>query len=281
MHRRGFTLIELLVVIAIIAILIALLLPAVQQAREAARRTQCRNNMHQLGIALHNYHDAFGLFPPGHIWCNQARSQRTNMLALLLPYVDEVTIYNGFNFDMGPDWGPQNATSVATHIKQFCCPSDDDPQLSYGVFREGTYAGSFGPTRFDECYHNARWPGVGMFFANSSVKLRDIMDGSGSTFAMGETAHYLTPFRRQPERITWAWGAYWRGCRTTELPLNSRFGATYTTPTCFSFNSMHEGGGFFVMGDGAVRFISDSIDMTVYRSLSTIAGNELVDDTDY
>ena len=98
--RRGFTLIELLVVIAIIAVPIALLLPAVQQAREGARRTQCRNNMHQIGLALHNYHDAHGLFPPGAVrdsggsYNVYAGYPGHGFLAMLLPFVDETSLYN-------------------------------------------------------------------------------------------------------------------------------------------------------------------------------------------
>ena len=99
MTRRGFTLIELLVVIAIIAVLIALLLPAVQQAREAARRTQCRNNLHQLGLALHNYHDTHRCFPPERVYGNYEMS---SISTLLLPFLDEAAIYNSYNFARTP-----------------------------------------------------------------------------------------------------------------------------------------------------------------------------------
>ena len=131
--RRAFTLIELLVVIAIIAVLIALLLPAVQQAREAARRTQCRNNMHQLGLALHNYHDAHGTFPFGYI--PRLGSQGSTWGGMILPFVDETAIYNALNFDLPMDDPSRaNRTAVAQTLEQFLCPSDPYAGPSIGGY---------------------------------------------------------------------------------------------------------------------------------------------------
>jgi prepilin-type N-terminal cleavage/methylation domain-containing protein/prepilin-type processing-associated H-X9-DG protein len=162
--RRGFTLIELLVVIAIIGILIALLLPAVQQAREAARRTQCRNNLKQLGIALHNYHDAHRVFPPAYVG-NFSASGTINGVsypddngngpsgfgwgALLLPQLDQQPLYNKFNFSLAC-WDPANAAAAATKLPAFLCPSATGGEDGYLVdkFTSGTAAAPRDPQPF-------------------------------------------------------------------------------------------------------------------------------------
>src|SRR5579859_6029688 len=122
--RRGFTLIELLVVIAIIAVLVSLLLPAVQQAREAARRTQCKNNLKQLGLAMHNYHDAYLGFPMGK---NTTASGLTNFpaQARILPYIDQTNLYNQINFNVGPT-NAANVLAYNTTLPAFRCPTDTD-----------------------------------------------------------------------------------------------------------------------------------------------------------
>src|SRR5262245_17125416 len=149
---RGFTLIELLVVIAIIAVLIALLLPAVQAAREAARRSQCVNNLKQMGIALHNYHDALGSFPPGHLGTGW---NDWGPLVMLLPYVEQGTLYNTINFantgnSANPIVGP-NVTSFITTINAYQCPSDTDRLTgtilfngSQTLFGHSNYCGNSG-----------------------------------------------------------------------------------------------------------------------------------------
>jgi prepilin-type N-terminal cleavage/methylation domain-containing protein len=139
---RGFTLIELLVVIAIIAILIALLLPAVQQAREAARRTQCKNNLHQLGLALHNYHDSFNTFPPNGVAGTTedvgGRYLQSWLawsgLSMLLPYVDQQPIYDRINWNYRWDSnvaGTQNNTMARVRVMEFVCPSDPGAGATY------------------------------------------------------------------------------------------------------------------------------------------------------
>jgi prepilin-type N-terminal cleavage/methylation domain-containing protein len=191
---RGFTLIELLVVIAIIAILIALLLPAVQQAREAARRTQCRNNLKQLGIALHNYHDTHGMFPPnGVAGTTENIGGRYNQawlswsgLAMLLPYVEQANIYNEINFSYRWDnnnGGTRNNTLARTNIPGFVCPSDPGASVRYTANMGPTsYCFSTGPAS----NWNVRTNPVGFATLWSGTRIRDITDGTSNTIAMAE-----------------------------------------------------------------------------------------------
>lgn len=201
--RRAFTLIELLVVIAIIAILIALLLPAVQQAREAARRTQCKNNLKQLGLAMHNYADAFGMFPPGRIVYVSATDDKTSGansnattglgncfsgFAQLLPHLDQAPLYNSINFYSGPDTAPNNAVSDIQPTV-FLCPSDfAKPTLPQGTGFVGltNYVMNTGTTFAVSPNNPAGNPITGIFFENSSVRLRDIIDGSSNTVCLSE-----------------------------------------------------------------------------------------------
>ena len=190
MKRRGFTLIELLVVIAIIAVLIALLLPAVQHAREAARRTRCRNNLKQMGLALHSYHDIHRTFPPGVIAGQEDLVDGLHSgLTLLLPQLEQTAAYNQYNFDLS--WkAPQNTTATSTPIDAFRCPSSPGglPQHG-GMDRPITdYAFSKG-TRAYLCFDALK---SGMFDVNSFVRTADVKDGLSNTFAMGEAMSSAT-----------------------------------------------------------------------------------------
>lgn len=190
-RRRGFTLIELLVVIAIIAILIALLLPAVQQAREAARRTQCKNNLKQLGLALHNYHDAHSTFP------NQAGDSLYgySALAQILPYLDQGNLYNEFDFtqplQVGLPWAPAVNPIMADIVKRplvaLLCPSEPgDPIYIDGSGNEwagGNYLVNGGSGRgVDYCSSS----NDGLFWRGSKTKFRDLTDGTSNTVALAE-----------------------------------------------------------------------------------------------
>jgi len=157
MRRRAFTLIELLVVIAIIAVLIALLLPAVQQAREAARRSQCKNNLKQLGLALHNYHSSLNVFPPNLVPGGNFNYSAGNwgVLAFLNPYLDQTNVYNLMNLS-APTYAstspyniadPNNAKAVAIIVPLFLCPSDRGQPVAlnaYGI-------AAIGPTNYAAC----------------------------------------------------------------------------------------------------------------------------------
>jgi prepilin-type N-terminal cleavage/methylation domain-containing protein len=313
--RRGFTLIELLVVIAIIAILIALLLPAVQQAREAARRTQCRNNLHQFGLALHNYHDAFNAFPPGmvsKIDNNDTNDQTSSEVGcwawgtFVLPYVDQAPLYNTLN--PGPMLLEQVAATpiglkaLQTPLEGFRCPSDTGPALNNfdqtlgGNEMTGNFYSRFitdgtnkipiatsnymivagpGDSTTPAIFPGQYGPPLGIAWQNSNCKIRDITDGTSNTFAIGERA--------------WKFGDLLAGAGTifgvsaspivnlnqsSSWNIKSAFtnvssltydGPNYSLPPqrqhqARSFNSPHEGGVFFLMCDGAVRFISENID---------------------
>ncbi len=218
-RRAGFTLIELLVVIAIIAILIALLLPAVQAAREAARRIQCTNNMKQLGLAIHNYHEVYNLLPPGRIWKPLPGIPLPGMLmgvqdtpwfVLMLPQYEQQTLYNAFNFAVGVE-GPApgglplgwsvNSTVMQAKIGLFQCPSDNDRPYVLSLFpgaptiiqTRGNYVVSWGNTQWAQQNRVAGAPTQNLpvrFFASpfghAAVRLAAITDGTSSTVFMAE-----------------------------------------------------------------------------------------------
>jgi prepilin-type N-terminal cleavage/methylation domain-containing protein len=289
-HRnRAFTLIELLVVIAIIAVLIALLLPAVQQAREAARRTQCRNNLKQIGLALHNYHDNFQTLPPGWIGvtAGQADVSGTNgwsCFARLLPQIDQGPLYNqiDFNSSVGSN---ANATVRTTPLAAFRCASDVGPDR-WTISKVGTttplvdvaaasYAGVFGKDEVDEC--NGLAPGSpcvsdGVFFLNSRIRFADVTDGLSNTLMVGERS----------TRAGNGWLYTWAGVVSGgDNPICRILGDTDVTPNSNDvrmdeFASRHTGGSQFVLGDGTVRFIKTNIDLNVYRNLASRAAGDIV-----
>ena len=282
MRSRGFTLIELLVVIAIIAVLIALLLPAVQQAREAARRTQCRNNMHQLGLALHNYHDVHRCFPPGRI-AGTSGVTGWSWGPMLFPFLDETTLYNACNFSLvvtlqaSPYGAGANGTARKTPLAQFWCPSSPgntvEPYVCMYGHATSRYAACSGDCRINySCQTGVIYHKYNDATVNSRVRIRDIRDGTSQTLAMGE-------YTGQGTCLTWI-------CDTTYMSTSRMTGDRMNAPGGYApwydnFGSFHEGGAFFLFCDGQVRFLSENIDSTTYKALGTRAGNEIVDDEDY
>ncbi len=297
-RRRGFTLIELLVVIAIIAILIALLLPAVQQAREAARRSSCVNNLKQIGLALHNYHDSFGVFPPGNVaswntgdttWYGFGWTWHSK----ILPFVDQAPLYNALSDTLGTDTGDhtgadQVQASKQTKLAVFMCPSHASGDLNYSG-QEGaqpsSYNGVAGSNTFnnDECdeQDDVCFRGNGIFFMNSSVSIRDISDGTTNTFLVAEVTTKLSASMDGGDRkYNFSSGGdqnppqdvseYLIGMEigTNGDPINS--GSEEAT------GSFHTGGCHFLLGDGSTRFVSENINQDLYQDLSTRSGGEVI-----
>lgn len=295
--RKGFTLIELLVVIAIIAVLIALLLPAVQQAREAARRTHCRNNLKQIGLALHNYHDVHLTFPPGWIAIENGvhdveGGNGFGWAAMLLPMVEQSGLYGRLDFDEPLTSGNIfSAGAVQKPIPMFRCPSDPAP-VSFTMDNEdlldpnpdlpitlpvANYIGSFGTEELEDCETvpaGTACTSDGLFYHNSLVRMKHIKDGTSSTYAVGE----------RKTDVELGWYSTWVGSAPGgEEHLARILGVADHTPNHTDahfddFSSQHTGGAHFLMADGAVRFIGENIDLGVYQGLATIRGGEVVDE---
>jgi prepilin-type N-terminal cleavage/methylation domain-containing protein len=269
---RAFTLIELLVVIAIIAVLVALLLPAVQQAREAARRTQCRNNLKQYGLALHNYHDAHRLFPIGNVgnrfWTFQS---------MLLPFLDQTALYNRCNFNFPGTCfnsnvaaGPAN-TAPGISLPIYGCPSDPNTGKVYsdpftGLIASGSYQGVMGTSSTN---------GTGLLYSNSRTAFRDVTDGTTNTIAMGE--------RGVPNDLYWGFFICGfgnvNGVGDGDNLNTTKFGFAPGLPDGnhnLHFWSYHAGGGHFKMADGSVRFVGYSINFATLQALSTRRGGEII-----
>ena len=285
--------------IAIIAILISLLLPAVQQAREAARRTQCRNNLKQLGLALHNYHDVHQTFPSGWISVDggvQSAHEGINGAGwgtMILPYIDQANIYNEFDANLAIE-NSANATFLDNRLPMFRCPSDPQPE-TWEIEEEGSpgtvlatlpianYIGVFGTEELDGCENavgvdpvasDGQCMGNGVFYHNSAIRIQDIADGTTNTLMLGERV----------TDIAAGWYSTWAGMVSEgEEAFQRILGSADHTPNDAAshfddFSSNHTGGAFFVLGDGSVHFVSSSIDHGVYLGLATRSEGELTVD---
>ncbi|WP_437187767.1 DUF1559 domain-containing protein [Planctomicrobium sp. SH668] len=291
-RREGFTLIELLVVIAIIAVLIALLLPAVQQAREAARRSQCKNNLKQIGLALHNYHDTHNTFPLGSggagtspatgAACNwsavQTPQARAPWTVLILPMLDEGPRYSSFDFNDSFTVGPwqQGATANETQWRQpmvkYRCPSDvnatNDPVNSY----KGVAGGGVNFACYSSGASNRQFFRSGILYHGSKVRIADITDGTTNTFLVGESINMAGEAQHgmyglgwaSPDYIDSAWGFPVNNGQTVN-PINSNMGSGHDVVGDFS--SRHVGGAHFLMADGSVQFLSQNMNLPTYQQM--------------
>lgn len=297
-RRSGFTLIELLVVIAIIAILIALLLPAVQQAREAARRSTCKNKMKQLGLALHNYHDTHRIFPSGVVTnatgaCPSPTRGGAPWTVMILPFIDQSPRYQQFDtasgtyFGLYPGGGGSSNSEATRQLERnaiYECPSDpnsneSNANLSYMAVMGGCVDGSSAGCCNVTSYPNQRiGSNNGMFFNNSAIRLRDLTDGSTNLFMLGESRYMQLRGGNATYYATWASGFYLSGgpMYSSSVAIQSPINAFTENPSSASIHhimnramgSYHVGGAHHAMADGSVHFVSENIDMTLYRAVA-------------
>jgi prepilin-type N-terminal cleavage/methylation domain-containing protein/prepilin-type processing-associated H-X9-DG protein len=313
-HTRGFTLIELLVVIAIIAVLIALLLPAVQSAREAARRMQCINNLKQFGIAMQNFHDVRGMLPPG-----AQNSPAQGWLFTVLPYIEQVAMNNALNLN-ATYYDARNTTVTQASIAIFVCPSDPGAGTvqytsNQPIRMKGSYAVNWGNAHYDQGTPTpfsgplGTVPPIrGPFTVYNTSKpnpigLRDITDGTSNTMMMSELRIGLNgPNNKSDIR-----GDIWSGnSRDANMymaytPPNSPIpdnldsaslcqqvpgnppcvGGSGSSPDFNAARSYHSGGVNVLFSDGSVKFIKDSVNIYSWRAVSTKDGGEVIDASSY
>ena len=279
---RGFTLVELLVVIAIIGILIAMLLPAVQAAREAARRTQCLNNLKQHALAIHNYNDAMKLFPPGYVsnfpgiensttWCRQGGVQGPPWTVLILPYAEFEAQHDAFDLtqpyhNTSNQMDPANA-GFARPLTLYHCPSDIRLQTNPIL---GCYFGVQGGGVAPDCGNSACSPAnergmyvSGMLFGGSKLTFRDVLDGTTNVFLIGESRYGGAAWAASAKQDTCA---YARNLAGAQDPINLfPYPGIHDTR---GFSSYHPGGCHFAMVDGSVHFFRQTMSMSIYRALA-------------
>ena len=353
LERRGFTLIELLVVIAIIAILVALLLPAVQQAREAARKSQCKNNLKQLGVALHNYHDTHSTLPAGYYsfgttngagpgWANidpttWDAAPGWGWGTMVLPFIDQAALYNELAIDQ-PIWASANVASVRTKLSAFLCPTVSGSHDSFVVTDDagapitiGSGQIQLGRSHFvashgqEECWGDRSGSALtadvftdiftggtatvtvngdttrvsdGPFCRNSAVRFRDVTDGLSNTIFLGEHSSKLSektwvcvvPGASSRPLISSPDNGPDSAATLTMIHIGpsggeqDAFGNPIIHPINFpTFHvgqmfSEHTGGGHVCLGDGSVRFVTETIDLLLFAAISSVSEEDQAGD---
>jgi prepilin-type N-terminal cleavage/methylation domain-containing protein len=291
---QGFTLVELLVVIAIVGVLVGLLLPAVQAAREAARSTSCKNNLKQIGLGLHMYHDIHQSLPPG--W--QAKHPTTGenywlgrpgwgWAARLLPFLEQQNVLdNSVDLNVAIT-DPVHETARATVIPTYLCPSDASdplfvlkagpmpkPNYAHGyvdtMIATANYIGNFGTIQMKNvCSGDGDCVGNGMAVFNRCFRFRDVLDGLSHTYITGERTSEHSP-------------STWLGVIAGAAHAPGRITAVATTPpnsvpgAAFNFSSQHPAGTHFLRVDGSVELVAESIDTELYQSRCTRAAHDHV-----
>ncbi|MFO0866025.1 MAG: DUF1559 domain-containing protein [Gemmataceae bacterium] len=305
--RRAFTLIELLVVIAIIAVLIALLVPAVQKVREAAARSQCQNNLKQIGLALHGYHDSYKVLPPGYIyyqspWKGQTDYSESCWPYRILPYIEQTSLYKTVNYASfaggGNSFGQGTAVTAtvrATPLSIFRCPSDSwDGQAAFGnVIMRGSYVGNggIGPQTFNQTGavdHTT----PGLLYNCSALALQTITDGTSNTAMVSEVINPTGNDHRGC--MYYPTGPVYQHNSTpnagTDLLRSGQYVNDPMAPATTAFNSWndvnqtmtarsrHTGGVNLGLGDGSVRFVANNVTIATWNALGTSRNNDQLGD---
>ena len=299
MRRKngGFTLVELLVVIAIIGILIALLLPAVQAAREAARRSQCTNNLKQLGLGLHNYHDTFKGFPASQYFNTATNKNESTWVTHLLPFIEQKPLFDQIkNWEVCFGCFPTSTGAdvvISTKIPGMLCPSDVESVNAINSYAKGNYLANTGIGPMETDNNGTLGGPAGVFRRNRSTRMADLIDGTSNTAMLSETLkidnvndwrgvmhypegsayqHNRSPNSSVPDELRASM------CVTT-LPRAPcvGVGAAYNNRCLiFSARSLHPGGVNVALADGSIRFVSNSVNLITWQNLGIAAdGNVL------
>ena len=306
LRRGGFTLIELLVVIAIIAVLIGLLLPAVQKVREAANRSRCSNNLKQIGLGLHNYHDVYKKFPSGYLYNGNSiwspDSNESTWITHLLPFIEQDGLYRKADFAAPFGIEGPNSPVMKAFITLFKCPSDLEVKIVGGAWglnwARGNYVANDGIGPMLSLKSNPYAPNrsvavPGVFMINSKTSITDITDGTSQTALVSEVIkspgedwrgvmhypegplyqHNNTPNSPVPDQFRNQF------CLSIpEAPCIGTYSSWDTRKVILSARSRHPGGVNLLLADGSVRFISNSVDLTIWQALCTPRGGEVVGD---
>jgi len=296
--RRGFTLVELLVVIAIIGVLIALLLPAVQQAREAARRMQCTSHEKQIGLAMHNYLSTHRVFPAGWYGVKTSGYQKRVSYGypgwgwgtMLLPMLEQSALYESLDFTVTRVNTTNSQPQGQTALTVYRCPSDVGPELNANRsdYATSNYMANFGsesmqldmPSDYDTggTYERARSIDgyLGMFGANSAFSTKDVLDGTSNTVMVGELMYGKHPNGEEYNGGIWIGWTQETGYNSTTQSLNGYVNFCINGLNLYAFSSLHPGGANFVFVDGSVHFLSETIDGQVLEDLADRADGNVV-----